>query len=485
MTRQESIIRNSTSALLAVAFCAATVPFAVAQNSAPAANFASGAVAVGNSLRLVVGRSMFINSTERLRRVYVSNPDVLDSMTSSPHQIVVTARTTGTSSLILWDETGGSQSYQVTADVDLDAFRTALKEALPGESIQVEARQDQIGLAGTVSNAAVADVAQKLAGQFSKNVASSLIIGPQHTPQVRLKVRVVEIDRTRAAQLGFNFFTTGKNTSNLATGQFPSIAVGTQTSPSSNTNANANVSSLLGLENLLSLFYYNEALGVGAAIQDLENKQVIQILAEPTLSAMSGEKASFLSGGEFPFPVVQGGTGGFTSVTIQFRPYGVKLEFTPNVLPDGTIQLKVSPEVSALDYTNEVQISGYTIPAINTRRADTQVELKSGQSFAIGGLLDNRTSDELEKVPGIGDIPILGRLFQSKTSTHSVVELAVIVTPTLVDPLTDNTPAMQPKVVVPFINSPKFDREMTPKTPPAQPQPQPTPQDVPVVEPKD
>jgi pilus assembly protein CpaC len=244
------------------------------------------------------------------------------------------------------------------------------------------------------------------------------------------------------------------------------------------------VSSLLGLENLLSLFYYNEALGVGAAIQDLENKQIIQILAEPTLSAMSGEKASFLSGGEFPFPVVQGGTG-FTSVTIQFRPYGVKLEFTPNVLPDGTIQLEVSPEVSALDYTNEVQIAGYTIPAIDTRRADTQVELKSGQSFAIGGLLDNRTSDELDKVPGIGDIPILGKLFQSKSSTHSVVELAVIVTPTLVDPLTDNPPAMQPKAVVPFLVPHKFDKEMTPKTPPAQPQPQPTPQDVPVVEPKD
>jgi pilus assembly protein CpaC len=183
--------------------------------------------------------------------------------------------------------------------------------------------------------------------------------------------------------------------------------------------------------------------------------------------------------------VVQGGTGGFTSVTIQFRPYGVKLEFTPNVLPDGTIQLKVSPEVSALDYTNEVVISGYTVPAINTRRADTEVELRSGQSFVISGLLDNRTSDQLSKIPGIGDVPILGKLFQSRNSTHSVVELAVVVTPTLVDPLSDNPQAMQPKMVVPFIDPPKFDKGLAPKTPPAQPQPQPTPQDVPVVEPKD
>jgi pilus assembly protein CpaC len=406
-------------------------------------------------------------------------------MTSTPHQIVVTAKSAGTSTLVLWDETGGSQAYQVTTDVDVDAFRSALKDAMPAENIRVEGREDQIGLAGTVSSQAVADQALKLADLFSKNVASSLVIAPQHTPQVRLKVRVVEIDRTKAQELGFNFFSTGKNTANESSGLFSGISVGQSTSPSETTSTNANVSSLLGLQSLLSLFYYNSAIGLGADIQALIDKQVIQILAEPTLSAVSGQKASFLSGGEFPFPVVQGGTGGFTSVTIQFRPYGVKLEFTPNVLPDGTIQLKVSPEVSALDYTNEVVISGYTIPAIDTRRADTEVELRSGQSFVISGLLDNRTSDQLSKIPGIGDVPILGKLFQSRTSTHSVVELAVVVTPTLVDPLSDNPQAMQPKMVVPFIDPPKFDKEMAPKTPPAQPQPQPTPQDVPVVEPKD
>jgi pilus assembly protein CpaC len=441
---------------MATAFCAAAVSAAAAQASpaAPmAASFSSSTAEVGNSLRLVVGRSMFVNSAERLRRVYVSNPEVLDSMTSSPHQIVVTAKSAGTSTLILWDETGGSQAYQVTTDLDVAAFRSALKDALPAENIRVEGREDQIGL--------------------------------QHTPQVRLKVRVVEIDRTRAQELGFNFFTTGKNTANSSPGLFSGISVGQTTTSQTTTATNANVSSLLGLGSLLSLFYYNSAIGVGADIQALLNKQVIQILAEPTLSTVSGQKASFLSGGEFPFPVVQGGTGGFTSVTIQFRPYGVKLEFTPNVLPDGTIQLKVSPEVSALDYTNEVVISGYTVPAINTRRADTEVELRSGQSFVISGLLDNRTSDQLSKIPGIGDVPILGKLFQSRNSTHSVVELAVVVTPTLVDPLSDNPQAMQPKMVVPFIDPPKFDKGLAPKTPPAQPQPQPTPQDVPVVEPKD
>jgi pilus assembly protein CpaC len=239
-------------------------------------------------------------------------------------------------------------------------------------------------------------------------------------------------------------------------------------------------SSLLAVSSLLGLFYYNQDLQLGAAIQALENKQIAQILAEPTITALSGEKASFLSGGEFPYPVVQGGTGGFTSVTIQFRPYGVKLDFTPNVLADGTISLKVAPEVSALDYSNEVTISGYTIPAISTRRAETQIELRSGQSFAISGLLDNRTTDQLEKIPGIGDIPILGKLFQSKSVSKSVAELAVIVTPTIVDPLTDNPVPTQPKTAEPLIDNPKFDKGITPKTPPPQPAPQPVPQQVPI-----
>jgi pilus assembly protein CpaC len=466
MMRRQSIIRQSISALVAAASCAAAVSVAAAQNnaavamqppaSAAAAAYASGTVEVGNTLRLVVGRSMFVNSNERLRRVYISNPDVLDSMTSSPHQIVVTAKSPGVSSLILWDETGQSQAYQVTADVDVAGLRTALKDAYPSENIRVESRQDQVGLAGTVSSQEVADGAAKLAGLFSKNVASSMSIATQHTPQVRLKCRVIEIDRTKENQLGIDLFSVGKNTANVGTGEFPAVSVGA--GAGSGVGIGPSSGGLLGINSLLQLFYYNDALGLGAAIQDLESRQIVQILAEPNLSAVSGEKASFLSGGEFPFPVVQPSASGFASVTIQFRPYGVKLEFTPTVLPDGTINMKVSPEVSALDYTNEVEIAGYTIPGIDTRRADTQVELKSGQSFAISGLLDNRTTDELEKIPGIGDIPILGKLFQTRQSTHSVVELAVIVTPTLVDPLSENPNPMQPQMVVPMLNQQKFDK---------------------------
>ncbi|MGA7525394.1 MAG: type II and III secretion system protein family protein [Acidobacteriaceae bacterium] len=474
--------RGLLAAALSVVVCCGTSPSTAlaAPPAADAGGMGSTASNIGDPLHLVMGHSMFVNTESRLKRVYVSNPEVLDSYTASPHQIVITARAPGVSSLILWDEDGKSQSYLVNSDVDVTDLRSALRDAFPGDNIRVQGHGDQVGLAGTVTSDKADEAAVKLAGLFSKNVADSLQVAAPHTPQVRLKVRVVEIDRSRAFQLGFNFFTAGKNTFNSGTGQFPAITVA-PTAGSGGSGSN----DLLAVSSLLNLFYYNSDHNVGAAIQALINKQILQILAEPTLTAISGEKASFLAGGEFPYPVVQGGTGGFTSVTIQFRPYGVRVDFTPTVLPDGTIQLKVAPEVSALDYTNEVVISGYTIPAISTRKAETVVQLRSGQSFAISGLLDNRTTDQLQKVPGIGDIPILGKLFQSKTTTHSNDELAVIVTPTLVDPLSETPHPMQPKMVVPFIDNKKFDKDMTPKTPPAQPQPQPRPEDVPMPDQKD
>jgi pilus assembly protein CpaC len=474
--------------LIAAALSAVAVPAGAAQSSVPPAAVpgvqdAAGTVLIGNSLRLVVGRSMFINTKERLLRVYVSNPDVLNSMTASPNQIVVTAKAPGVSSLILWDESGRPHSWEITADMDVADLRAALRSALPGEDIHVEGREDQICLSGIVSSPAAMDQAVKLAGLYSKNVTNSLLLAPQHTPQVRLKVRIVEIDRSRAEQLGFNFFGTGKNTFNTTTGTYPATSVTSTTittSSSTATTTGSPAQGILSIASLLNLFYYNNSLGLGAALQALVNKQIMQILAEPTLTTVSGQTASFLDGGQFPVPVVQGASSGFTAVTIEFRPYGVKLSFTPNVLPDGTIQLKVAPEVSALDYTNAVEVSGFTIPALDTRSANTEVELKSGQSFVISGLLDNRTTDELEKVPGIGDIPILGKLFQSKTSTHSVDELAVIVTPTLVNPLAGNPPTYQPKMVVPFLNDKNFDKHLgggvVPKSDapqlPTQPQPQ-------------
>jgi pilus assembly protein CpaC len=422
--------------------------------------------AAGEPMHVLVGHSMFVNTKTRLRRVYVSNPAVLDSYTASPYQIVVTAKSAGISSLVLWNDTGESQAYLVWSDVDVDGLRQSLKQAFPNENIEVKGHEQQIALSGSVSNDATAEAVLKLAGSYSKDVANSLLVNTTHTKQVRLSVRFVEVDRSKIDQAGFNFFTAGKNTVNSTTGQFPGTTVNPATTSGSSGSAS---SSLLALVDPLNLLYYNSSLQLGAAIKDLEDRQILQILAEPTITSVSGQKASFLSGGEFPFPVIQGGSTGFTSVTIQFRPFGVKLEFTPVVTAEGTIQLKVNPEVSALDYTNAVTISGYTIPALSTRRAETQVELKDGQSFAISGLLDRRLTDILEKNPGIASIPILGTFFKSKNYNHSVSELMVIVTPTIVDPLTDTTAPVEPKMATPNMDPTKFDEQWSKKkTPQAQ-----------------
>jgi pilus assembly protein CpaC len=415
--------------------------------------------AMNQPLHVLVGRSLFIKSVNRLKRVYVSNPVAVDSFTATPTQIVVTAKSPGVSSLILWDEWGESATYLVFADLDVANLQPELRAALPNDNVMVAAQEDRVSLSGTASSEASAEAAVKLAALYTNTVINSLVVRQPHTGQVRLKVEIVEIDRSKIEQFGFNFLSQGKNTSASQAGQFNSISTVATTSTGPPT---------LTVSSPLNLLFYNSGLNVGVTLQDLQDRQLAQILAEPTITALSGQKASFLAGGEFPFPVVQGSSGGLTSITIQFRPYGVKLEFTPVVHDDRTILLKVAPEVSALDYSNAVTISGYTIPAISTRRADTEVELRDGQTFAISGLLDHRTTDIFNKMPGIGDVPILGQLFRSKNVNHSTAELLVIVTPTIVDPLTDITAPALPQLPVPMINPADFDPKIPTTKPAAQ-----------------
>jgi pilus assembly protein CpaC len=292
---------------------------------------------------------------------------------------------------------------------------------------------------------------------------------------VQLKLRIIEVDRSRLDQLGINLFTTGGGTAAAtSTQQFFSTATGTGSS--------------LAVSNPLNIFVYSSNLNAGLTLQDLEQKQILQVLAEPTLTTLSGLPARFLSGGEFPFPVIEGGTGNLAVVTIEFRPYGVKVEFTPTVNPDGSIRLKLAPEVSTLDYSNAVTISGFTIPAISTRRAETEVEIKDGQSFVVSGLLDHRTTEIMSKVPSIASVPIFGQLFRSKNFNHSITELVIMVTATIVDPLgsnLDSTPS-GPKFVVPNLNADAFDAAVQGKSeqkaPATQPEPQPAAQNRPGVQ---
>jgi pilus assembly protein CpaC len=406
---------------------------------------------VSQPLHVLVGRSIFVATLTRLKRVYVSNPAVVDSFTATAKQIVVTAKAPGVSSLILWDAAGQSTNYLIFSDLDVANLQTEIHRALPYDDIKVEGQEDRVALSGTVFSDASATTAGKLAGLYAKNVINSVVVRDVHARQVKLKVEIIEIDRSKLEQFGINLFSQGKTQTNSTTGAFPSTQ--TYTPPTSSSPAS------LTTTNPLNLLFYTFGHNIGFTLQDLQNKQIAQILAEPTITTISGQKGSFLAGGEFPFPVVQGSSGGLTSITIQFRPYGVKLDFTPVVNSDGSIQLKVAPEVSALDYTNAVTISGYIIPAISTRRADTQVELRDGQSFAISGLLDHRTTDIFGKMPGIGDVPVLGQLFRSKNVNHSTVELMVVVTPSVVDPLSDTASPTLPVLPVPLLDPSQVDKK--------------------------
>jgi pilus assembly protein CpaC len=424
------------------------------------------------TIHVTVGHSFFLDTKSRLRKVYISDPTVLDSITLSPNEIIVTAMTPGITSLILLDEEGQAQSYVVSSDIDVEGLRAAMSQEMRGDSVSVLGRVGRIVLSGKVASDAASDAAFKLASLYSKDVANTLTVMPVHPKQVRLQVRILEVDRSKALELGINLFNPGGNTSFLAgttTGQFPSAAT---LAPSTGSAIGT-----LATTNPLNFMFYSAKLNLGETLQDLQTKQVLQILAEPTITTISGETADFLSGGQFPFPVVQPGSGaGSTSVvTISFREYGVKVEFTPIVNDDGTIRMKVAPEVSALDYTNSVTIGGSTIPALSTRKAQTEVELRSNQSFAISGLLDQRTTDIMSKTPGAASIPILGNLFKSKNANRSTTELIVVVTPTVVDPLSDTDDPKQPDMPIPTLDTHGFDQSLgknlspTPAAPPLKP----------------
>jgi pilus assembly protein CpaC len=407
------------------------------------------------TVHLIVGRALFLNSADKLRRVYVSNPAVLDAMTASLFEVVITAKAAGSSSLVLWTAGGQAQVYTVLADVDVSGLRESLDQALPGAHVEVAVQQGRIHLTGVVDSDAASEEAARLAGIYSKEVVNSLVVDPRHLPQVELQVRIAEIDRSKLTEFGINLFSLGKNSGAITTGQFSPPSYQTQ-----------NGSNTAIISDYLNLFYFNFEHGLGTTIRDLQTKGVLQILAEPNLMTVHGKTARFLAGGQFPYPIVQpGGAGSVPTVTVQFQPYGVKLEFTPFVNSDGTIRLKVAPEVSALDYTNQVVIAGYVLPALSTRRAETEVELKDGESFGISGILDNRTTDSLSKVPGIADVPVLGQLFRSKNLNRSTMELVVIVTPRIIDPLhpaeadAPSTPAM----AVPFLQQQTFDRNLPKK----------------------
>jgi pilus assembly protein CpaC len=369
-------------------------------------------------LRVMVGKSLLINTTERLKRVSVTDPAVADAIVVTPTQVLVNGLSPGEVSLLIWDELERSRSFDLRVDVDITAASEEMHRLFPDEQISVTPSRSAIVLSGHVTTEDVAKHAGLLASAYSKNVVNVLTFGPVGAEEVLLEVKFAEVDRTALTQIGFNLLSTGSGNTIGATttGQFGGV---TGIGSINDSGTSSPFPSTATVSNVLNLFFFNPQVHLGAVIEALKTQNLLQILAEPNLVAVNGKEASFLAGGEFPFPVAQQNASGIATVTIQFREFGVRLKFTPVIQPNGNIHLHVIPEVSTLDFADAVTVAGTTIPAISTRKADTEFELQDGQSFVIAGLLDNRVTNVQNKIPWLGDIPIIGNFFKSKSDQKS------------------------------------------------------------------
>lgn len=390
-------------------------------------------------LTLTAGRGELVEFARDITKVAVAEPKIADAVVVSPREVMINAKLPGKTTVVIWETGALPVRYDVNVEADtseFDLFKQQLRDSLPDSSVNVSGSGETIVLTGSVKDAEQSKRAAGLAQTRAKNVINLLQAPPPGDPrQILLQVRFASVDRTALQELGFNYFSRndkllgGLTTQQFQTPRFSELQFENQ--QFSNTTIN--------FADLLNLFVFRPDLNIGATIRALQSRNLLQMLAEPNLITLEGREASFLAGGSFPFPTLTTtSTGGAVApvVTVQFKPFGVQLNFTPTVTASGSIHLHVAPEVSSLDYTNSVTLQGFLIPAIAQRRAETEVILKDGESFAIAGLIDNRVVQRIDKLPGLGDIPIIGNLFRSRSNRKSTDELLVVITPRFVRPLT-------------------------------------------------
>lgn len=380
------------------------------------------AVQTAETLGLALNKSQVLRTGETVSRIAVGNPDIVDAVALTDHSFYVLGKSLGTTNVSVYG-TGGKllAVIDVMVGIDLEGVKSALHDVLPESHIDVRAVNDAIALSGTMESAAKVSRAVEIAKRFAgdKVINDLRVNGSQ---QVMLQVKVAEMQRNFTRAMGFKPFSRLGN---------------------SNQSGFSIVSDTTSNFDPLNLTSYTSAVGqviagtftIAELVELLETKGAVKILAEPNLVAMTGDTASFLAGGEFPVPVAQTLTGSVPTVTVEFKPFGVSLAFTPTVLDKDVINLIVAPEVSQLDRTNAVTFAGFTIPGISTRRAKTSVELRDGQSFAIAGLLSSDFTDTLSGIPGMMDIPVLGALARSSAYQRNETELVIIITPHLVQPV--------------------------------------------------
>ena len=449
-----------------------TAPAAMASNAA-----AVDTAAEPSSVQLIVGRSALVDVGAPIQRVSLTSADVADALVTGPNQLLVHGKVPGSISMFVWSRAGGVKRYEITVSRDLARLSDQMQILFPGEAIQVHSNGKQVVLSGTASRKEVADKAIAVAAGYvtSKDDVVSLLqsqAGPG-SGQVLLRVRFAEVDRTAMTQFGMSWFTspTGiKNTVGRVTTQqysAPDFDKLAWTSTSNNWPSDvASASGEFKFGDFLNLFFLNERYDLGTVIKALQTRGLFQSLAEPNLVAESGKEASFLAGGEFPIPVAQG-SGANIGVSVQFKEFGVRLNFTPTINGD-RVHLKVRPEVSTLDFGNALILNGFRIPALSTRRAETSLELRNGQTFAIAGLMNNTLQTTISKIPGIGDIPILGQLFKSRAHQKDQTELVVMITPEILPADSPGVTRQLPRYPETFM-PPVTDKQMKPPPPPAFP----------------
>jgi pilus assembly protein CpaC len=403
-------------------------------------------------VELLVGRSALVDIGTPIARVSLTSADIADALVTGQSQLLVHGKTPGSISMFVWDRAGAVKRYEIAVQRDLARLNDQMRELFPGESIQARSNGKAVVLSGKVSSKELADKAVAVAAGYvdkPADVTTLLLVQPgPRSNQVLLRVRFAEVSRSAMSEYGMSLFTgpTGINNTigRATTQQFPAPAYTDLAWSKANSDFGSDVTSAEGkiaFSDFLNVFLLNQKYDLGVLIKALQNKGLFQSLAEPNLVAESGKEASFLAGGEFPVPIAQG-SGANIGVSVQFKEFGIRLNFTPTVVGD-RVHLKVRPEVSTLDYGNAVLLSGFRIPSLSTRRAETELELQSGQTFAIAGLMSNQMQTTMQKIPGIGDIPILGYLFKSKASKRDQTELVVMITPEI---LPNNSPGVTPSL---------------------------------------
>jgi pilus assembly protein CpaC len=431
MRNGNSYLRRGASAFLAALLCTITTGVGAQTADKPGGY---------DAIHLTAGRSTILTTEFDVLRIAVTNPAIGDATVVQPREILIDGKTAGTISLIVWGSSRRAQ-YDLIIEPAVTTLQQQLQALFPGEGIQVGISDEAIVLSGSVSSNQVmlraAEVAQASSSKL-KVINMLQLPGGSESQQVLLQVRFAEVNRRALKELGASWFTSptgvGNTIGRVTTQQFAAPGFDKIEYTKESSSFGSDVTSASGqftFSDFLNIFLFSQKLDLGVMIRALQSKGYLQSLAEPNLIAYNGQSASFLAGGEFPVPVVQGLS---NAVSVMFKEFGIKLNFTPTIAGD-MIRLKVRPEVSSLDFANGITLSGFRIPSLITRRADTDVELRDGQSFAIAGLLNNLSQDDTSAVPILSSLPIIGAMFKSKAERAERTELMVLITPRLVRPL--------------------------------------------------